>query len=237
MFNIKKDIDGLNINLKTLQTFLSQSFSTISSDNNIISHHKSLLNVLTARYLTLAKSFGTACEISTKHLPRQKRQREKFGFAPNKKKSFRKVPLNRLQKRSTPKKNNHINESETETDLPNRHKNTSLRRGRMHPSFNTNRMRNRRTRNNNNGGSTSETEALIASDLQGHQLKGASQSQSQMMLHHEPQYNEQRALEAEHIEGQLTEISQMMGKLAMIVDEQRQTIIQIGDNVDDFILH
>ena len=73
----------------------------------------------------------------------------------------------------------------------------------------------------------------------GHSLRGtsASQSQSQMMVYQETQYNEQRAMEAEAIEGQLTEISQMMTKLASIVDEQRQTIIQIGDNVDDSIQH
>eukprot|EP00483_Globobulimina_turgida_P003878 UN03886 len=84
----------------------------------------------------------------------------------------------------------------------------------MRPSLNANRnrdrMRNRRTRNNNKGGSTSDTEALIATDSQGHRLKGASHSQTQMMLRAEPQYNEQKALEAQHIEGQLTEITQMM---------------------------
>ena len=73
--------------------------------------------------------------------------------------------------------------------------------------------------------------------LTGHQLRGASSSQSQMVMYQESQYNEQRAEEAEAIESQLTEISQMMGKLAQIVDEQRQTIIQIGDNVDDSIVH
>eukprot|EP01084_Bolivina_argentea_P235086 395690_1 len=236
MFNIKKDIDGLNINLKTLKTFLSQSFSNISSDHNIISYHKSLLNVLTTRYGQLAKSFSTACEISTKHLQRQKRQREKFGFGPNKKKSFRKVPLNRLQKRIIAKKNEYIN---TNDNLPKRDKSKSIQTGRMHQSVHRNRIRNRRTKNNmNNNGSTSETEALLASDsLVGHQLKNASQSQSQMLVYQESQYNEQRAVETEAIEGQLTEISQMMGKLAMIVDEQRQTIIQIGDNVDDSIQH
>ena len=98
MLTIKQDIDRLNMDLKTLQTFLSQSFNEISSQHNCIEHHKSLLKVLQGRYSNLAKSFGSACEISTKHLQRQKKQREKFGFGPNKKKSFRKVPMNRLQK-------------------------------------------------------------------------------------------------------------------------------------------
>jgi len=121
------------------------------------------------------------------------KQREKFGFGANKKKSFRKVPLNRLQKR--------------------------------------------RSRQSQNG-IDSESEALLSRESEsGHRLKGGSQSQSQMMLYNETQYNEQRAMEAEHIEGQLTEIGQMMTRLATIVDQQRQTIIQIGDNVDDSIQH
>eukprot|EP01083_Nonionella_stella_P272336 923426_1 len=192
MFTIKKDIDNLNINLKTLKTFLGQSFSNIASNNNIISHHKSLLDLLTARYGQLAKSFSTACEISTKHLQRQKREKEKFH---HKKSNFRKVPLNRLRRR------------------------------------------------NNNNESNSETEALLASDslsingINGHELVNKSQSQSQMVMFKEPQYNDQRTMEAEAIETQLTEISQMMAQLANIVDQQRHTIIQIGDNVDDSIQH
>lgn len=103
MLNIKQDIDRLNMDLKTLQTFLSQSFNDInSSKHNCIEHHQSLLKVLQGRYSNLAKAFGSACEISTKHLQRQKKQREKFGFGPNKKKSFRKVPMNRLQRSMSP---------------------------------------------------------------------------------------------------------------------------------------
>lgn len=64
-----------------------------------------------------------------------------------------------------------------------------------------------------------------------YQLKG----QSQMTLQREVQYNEQRAQEAEQIEAQLTEVSQMMTKIATFVDEQRRTIIGITDNVEDSI--
>lgn len=65
-----------------------------------------------------------------------------------------------------------------------------------------------------------------------YELKGR---QSQMTLQREVQYNEQRAQEAEQIEAQLTEVSQMMTKIATFVDEQRRTIIGITDNVDDSI--
>merc|ERR1712156_207200 len=59
--------------------------------------------------------------------------------------------------------------------------------------------------------------------------------QSQMTLQREVQYNAQRAQEAEQIETQLTEVSQMMTKIATFVDEQRRTLVGITDNVDDSI--
>ena len=69
-----------------------------------------------------------------------------------------------------------------------------------------------------------------------HSLKGA-QSQSQMQLFNQTDYTQERAMQAEQIEGQLTEISQMMSKLATIVHNQRETIITINENVEDATLH
>eukprot|EP01083_Nonionella_stella_P111376 326643_1 len=190
MLTIKKDIERITMDLNALKTYLSQSFSTLHNTHHCIGHHKSLHDVLNARYFNLAKAFASACQFSMNHLQRQKQEREKFGFGGSKKTSFRKVPLNRLQRR----------------------------------------------RQTQNTGSNSENEALLSGDSsQGHQLKGASQSQSQMMMYKDNEYAEQKVKEAEQIETQLTEISQMMSKLASIVDEQRQTIITIGDNVEESI--
>merc|ERR1712202_96977 len=127
---------------------------------------------------------------------KQKKQREEFGFGANKKKSYRKVPINRLQ-----------------------------RRRRHAPS------------QNNNNNNDNESEPLLSDNT--HFLKGAqsSQQQSQMTLYNETNYTQQRAEEAEQIEGQLTEISRMMGKLATIVHDQRQTILTISENVEDATLH
>eukprot|EP01084_Bolivina_argentea_P317021 549596_1 len=217
MLTIKKDIERITMDLNALKTYLSQSFSTLHNTHHCIGHHKSLHDVLNARYFNLAKAFASACQFSMNHLQRQKQEREKFGFGGSKKTSFRKVPLNRLQRRS---------------DLPRRPKRTTT--GRMHASAHRNRMRQRRQTQNT--GSNSENEALLSGDSsQGHQLKGASQSQSQMMMYKDNEYAEQKVKEAEQIETQLTEISQMMSKLASIVDEQRQTIITIGDNVEESI--
>jgi len=182
---ITEDVKGLNTDLAAFKTFLGQSFGGMPRKHQCIEHNKALLDVLSARYSKLAKSFGTACEVSTKHLQRQKRQKEKLGG--HKKREFRKVPLNRLTRR---------------------------RRGQS---------------------SDEENKPLLNADgsFNGeYQLKG---QQSQMTLHQEVQYNEQRAQQAEMIESQLTEVSQMMTKIATFVDEQRRTIIQIGDNVDDSI--
>ena len=98
MMSIKGDIQNIGTDLKTMKTFISQSFNGISSSHHCIGHHKSLLDVLQCRYEELAKSFGSACEISTKYLQKQKKQREEFGFGASKHKTFRKVPLNRLQR-------------------------------------------------------------------------------------------------------------------------------------------
>merc|ERR1719382_762779 len=97
--SIKTDIQNIGTDLKTMKTFISQSFNGISSSHHCISHHKSLLDVLQSRYEELAKSFGSACEISTKYLQKQKKQREEFGFGASKKKQYRRVPQNRLQRR------------------------------------------------------------------------------------------------------------------------------------------
>jgi len=202
---ITEDVKGLNTDLAAFKTFLGQSFGGMPRKHQCIEHNKALLDVLSARYSKLAKSFGTACEVSTKHLQRQKRQKEKLGG--HKKREFRKVPLNRL----------------TRT-----HGSSS---GRMHPSAHRNRLRHRRRGQS----SDEENKPLLNADgsFNGeYQLKG---QQSQMTLHQEVQYNEQRAQQAEMIESQLTEVSQMMTKIATFVDEQRRTIIQIGDNVDDSI--
>merc|ERR1712176_1707137 len=75
-------------------------------------HHKALVDVLESRYEELVKSFGGACEISTKYLHKQKKQREEFGFGANKKKSYRKVPINRLQRRRRHAPSQNDNESE-----------------------------------------------------------------------------------------------------------------------------
>lgn len=91
---ITQDVKRLNNDVSTFKTFLSQSFSGMSRSHQCIEHHKTMLDVLSSRYSKLAKSFGEACEVSTKHLQRQKRQKEKFGG--HKKREFRKVPLNRL---------------------------------------------------------------------------------------------------------------------------------------------
>merc|ERR1712129_465402 len=120
-----------------------------------------------------------------------KKQREEFGFSAAKKKNYRKVPINRLQRRRRP--------------MPN---------------------------------DDSETQSLLQNDNDSPtQSQQQSQQQSQMILSNENNYTQQRAMEAEQIEGQLTEISHMMGKLATIVHDQRQTILTISENVEDATLH
>lgn len=84
-------------------------------------------------------------------------------------------------------------------------------------------------------GTSSENEALLSNkDESGHFLV---QSQSQTQLYQGPVYNEQRALEAEHIESQLTEVSRMLTQFAGLVHEQGETIITIDSNVQKSIEH
>eukprot|EP01084_Bolivina_argentea_P173634 300775_1 len=97
------------------------------------------------------------------------------------KKSFRKVPLNRLQRTSVVDSNSYKKSAST---------------GRIHRSLHRNRIRNRKTRHNAaSNGTNSETEALLSNDSlkepqNSHILRGGSQSQ--MQLYQETQYNEQR---------------------------------------------
>jgi len=205
---IQKDINELNNNLKAMSAFLAQSFSPLGQQHDTVAHHSALVDVLSARYSQLAKSFASACDVTNKHLKRQKVQRDKFGLGKHKRqRRTRDKPLNRL-------------------------KNRGGSTGRLHPSAQRHPPRIRQRRRN---ASESENEHLLAEQNQhGHGGQGM-QDQTQMVLHADNVYSQQRAEEAEQIEGQLTEISQMMTKLAQIVDEQRHTILQIGDNVDDSI--
>merc|ERR1712228_45805 len=109
MMSIKTDIQNIGNDLATMSSFILQSFNGISPSHHCISHHKALLNLLQSRYEKLAKSFASACDLSTKYLKKQKKQREEFGFGANKKKrTYRKVPINRLQQR----RRQHSNDSE-----------------------------------------------------------------------------------------------------------------------------
>ena len=81
----------------------------------------------------------------------------------------------------------------------------------------------------NYAGRTRNVESENAHLLASEQAQGQQgHEQSQLMVFEENQYSEQRAMEAEHIESQLTEISQMMTNLATYVNEQRDTILQIA---------
>ena len=63
--------------------------------------------------------------------------------------------------------------------------------------------------------------------------QGGEGRQSQLMQYQESSYNETRAEDAMQVERQLTEIGQMMTKLATMVAEQRETILTINTNIDD----
>lgn len=75
-----------------------------------------------------------------------------------------------------------------------------------------------------------ENEQLLSNE---NNSGGFSQNQRQLMQFEESSYNEQRAQDAMAVERQLTEIGQMMTKLATMVHEQRETIITINSNIDD----
>ena len=75
-----------------------------------------------------------------------------------------------------------------------------------------------------------ESEQLLQNDNNSNHF---SQNQSQLMQFEQSHYNEQRAQDAMAVERQLTEIGQMMTKLATMVSEQRETIITINQNIDD----
>lgn len=81
--SIKMDVSQMSQDLKVLQTFIHQSFAKERKSNlkqhNMIDHHSEICNVLLLRYSSLVNSFKDVCHLSSQHLLRQKKQREKFG--------------------------------------------------------------------------------------------------------------------------------------------------------------
>ncbi len=97
IFDIKQDVDRLENDIKTIDSFIKHTFDINSmSTDHCVCHHFTLLDILRSRYSQLAKSFGKACEVSTKELQRQKLAKDKFGGKDSRK--FRRVPRNRLHR-------------------------------------------------------------------------------------------------------------------------------------------
>ena len=92
LMSIKTDIKNIGTDIKTMKTFIAQSFDETSSSHQCMTHHKALVDVLESRYNGLKESFGSAYEITTKYLQKQKMERRKFGLSCN----YRSVSMNRL---------------------------------------------------------------------------------------------------------------------------------------------
>merc|ERR1719336_614814 len=91
MTNIKDDVQNIDTDIKTMKTFIAQSFKNTSS-NQCVTHHQAFVDILESRCDALKESFCSAHEITTKYLQKQKEERRKFGLRSN----YRTVSINRL---------------------------------------------------------------------------------------------------------------------------------------------
>merc|ERR1712087_748570 len=169
---LNADFNKREHNLSVMDTFLTQSFRGKEKDDVVV-HHKNLLNVLFSKQSALKKAFAATQDLYITNLQQMKQQRKQFGFAEH--------------------------------------------RARRRPKWRTfHAMRNK------NEQMMEQTQTQI-------------QTQAQLLVADDTAYNERRAIEAEHVEREITTIAGMLSQLAEMVHGQGQTLGQISNNISDSI--
>ncbi|ETO29740.1 Qa-SNARE, SYP3/Sed5p/Syntaxin 5-type [Reticulomyxa filosa] len=211
MLDIKQDVERFDNDLKSIGLFIKHSYAIkdMNSDN-CADYHYNLLNILQARYSDLAKTFAISCQVSTEALQKQKEERDKYGGG---KGSFRSVPRNRAQSYA------HI----------------------MHMYYTYYVYVHMRKKKlgwmRSEVGNEEENQNLLSEERDKQTIVIATTQQSQAIADVESGYHESRALEAQQVEQQLTEVARMMAQLADYVETQRNAIIRINVNTDEAVVH